>query len=447
MGLRELVLDGAFAPGERVPEIELADRLGVSRTPLRLALSALAYEGLLEPRTGGGFVVRSFTPADVSDAIELRGMLKGTAARLAAERLESPSELDQLVASVELLDDVLEDVTPESLVRYVDLNDDYHGTLVGLAKSPTLSRAIAANAALPFAAPGALLTSHASLKRSREILIVAQHQHRVLVDALRARQAPAPRRSPASTLGSRSSTSSSSSRASPISPESVRPSYTSRANDEVRPDQRATRKTVKSPYVSEGRSMTMASGNLQEILDGVSAVELLRNSQVGAYVYPVVAAEFTNWRREQRAWREAAVLFDQSHHMVNLFFKGPDAMKLISDTAINSVENFPVGMAKQYVPTTPGGYVIGDGILFHLEQNEFVFVGRAPAANWLQYHGEAGGYDVEVEKDDRSPMRPSGKKVTRKVWRFQVQGPTRGRCSRRSTVAHSRTSSSSGWAR
>ena len=167
----------------------------------------------------------------------------------------------------------------------------------------------------------------------------------------------------------------------------------------------------------------MAPSNLQEILDGVPAVELLRNSQVGAYVYPVVAAEFTNWRREQRAWRETAVLFDQSHHMVNLFFKGPDALKLISDTAINSVANFPVGMAKQYVPTTPAGYVIGDGILFHLDPDEFVFVGRAPAANWLQYQGETGGYDVEIEKDDRSPMRPSGKQVTRTVWRFQVQGP------------------------
>ena len=69
----------------------------------------------------------------------------------------------------------------------------------------------------------------------------------------------------------------------------------------------------------------MAPKNLQEIIDKTDPVELLRNSQVGAYVYPVVAAEFTNWRREQRAWRDTAVLFDQSHHMVNLFFKGPDA--------------------------------------------------------------------------------------------------------------------------
>ena len=80
-------------------------------------------------------------------------------------------------------------------------------------------------------------------------------------------------------------------------------------------------------------------------------------------------------------------------------------------------------MAKQYVPTTPAGNVIGDGILFHLAEDEFVFVGRAPAANWLEFHGETGGYDVEIEKDDRSPMRPSGKQVTRKVWRFQIQGP------------------------
>ena len=56
----------------------------------------------------------------------------------------------------------------------------------------------------------------------------------------------------------------------------------------------------------------MTPTNLQRILDTTDPVDLLRNSQIGAYVYPVVAAEFTNWRREQRAWRETAVLNDQS---------------------------------------------------------------------------------------------------------------------------------------
>jgi vanillate/3-O-methylgallate O-demethylase len=167
----------------------------------------------------------------------------------------------------------------------------------------------------------------------------------------------------------------------------------------------------------------MVSTNLQQILDSAgSAVEVLRNSQIGAYVYPVVPAEFTNWRREVKAWRQSAVLFDQTHHMVNLLISGPDAMRLISDTAINSVASFPVDTAKQYVPVTPAGYVIGDGILFHEAENELVFVGRAPVANWLRYQAEKG-YDVTVEKDDRSPSRPYGKSVTRKYWRLQIQGP------------------------
>ena len=167
----------------------------------------------------------------------------------------------------------------------------------------------------------------------------------------------------------------------------------------------------------------MTPTNLQQIIDATDPVELLRNSQIGAYVYPVVAAEFTNWRREQRAWRETVVLYDQSHHMVNLMLRGPGAIELITATAINSTANFPVGMAKQYVPTTPAGFVIGDGILFREEEESFTFVGRAPASNWLRFHAETGGYDVEVELDDRSPMRPMGKQVTRKLWRFQVQGP------------------------
>ncbi len=89
---------------------------------------------------------------------------------------------------------------------------------------------------------------------------------------------------------------------------------------------------------------------------------MLRNSRLGAYVYPVVAPEFSNWRDEQRAWRETAVLFDQSHHMVDLFIEGPDARALLSRLAINSFEGFTVDKAKQFVPCDYDGHVIGDGI-------------------------------------------------------------------------------------
>jgi vanillate/3-O-methylgallate O-demethylase len=169
----------------------------------------------------------------------------------------------------------------------------------------------------------------------------------------------------------------------------------------------------------------MAAQSLQDVLNNAgNTVKMLRNSQLGAYVYPVVAPEFHNWRDEQWAWQHSAVLFDQSHHMVNLYIRGKDALKLLSDTMINSTKGWAVDKAKQYVPTTPYGHVIGDGIIFWLAEHEFCYVGRAPASNWLRYHAATGGYDVQVELDDRSPMRPMGKPVTRSVWRFQIQGPS-----------------------
>ena len=168
----------------------------------------------------------------------------------------------------------------------------------------------------------------------------------------------------------------------------------------------------------------MSARNLEEILAAAgNTVKMLRNSQLGAYVYPVVASEFSNWRSEQWAWQHSAVLFDQTHHMVNLYLRGKDTIKLLSDTAVNSMQGFTPNKAKQYVPTTPYGHVIGDGIVFYLAPEEFVYVGRAPASNWLRFHATTGGYDVKVELDDRSPMRPMGKPVTRSVWRFQIQGP------------------------
>ncbi|MEV6012817.1 aminomethyl transferase family protein [Streptomyces sp. NPDC051976] len=167
----------------------------------------------------------------------------------------------------------------------------------------------------------------------------------------------------------------------------------------------------------------MSAKNLQQVLDQAgSTVELLRNSQLGTYIYPVVPSEFTNFRREVTAWTKTAVLFDQSHHMVNLFISGPDALKLISDTGINSVASFQVNSAKQFVPVSPEGGVIGDGILFREAEAEFTYVGRAPVANWLAFQAEQG-YDVELRMDARSPSRPYGKQVTRDLWRFQIQGP------------------------
>ena len=168
----------------------------------------------------------------------------------------------------------------------------------------------------------------------------------------------------------------------------------------------------------------MAYKNLEEALQAAgNPVKMLRNSQIGAYVYPVVAPEFTNWRDEQRAWRETCVLFDQSHHMVNLFVQGRDALKLLSHLGTNSFKNFSVNKAKQFAPCNYDGYVIGDGILFYLAENDFVFVGRNPTANWIQFHAQTGGYDVKTEYDDRSPSRPMGKPVVRKFYRYQIQGP------------------------
>jgi len=168
----------------------------------------------------------------------------------------------------------------------------------------------------------------------------------------------------------------------------------------------------------------MPEKSLEDLLEAVgNPVSLLRHSQIGAYVYPVVPAEYSNWRDEQRAWRETAVLFDQSHHMVNVDVEGPDALKMLSYLATNSFANFPVNRAKQFAPCSYDGYVIGDGILFHLEGNRLVFVGRAPAANWIQFHGETGGYKVTIQKDDRSPSNPKGKAVMRTCYRYQIQGP------------------------
>ena len=164
----------------------------------------------------------------------------------------------------------------------------------------------------------------------------------------------------------------------------------------------------------------MSHKNLEELLQASgSPVEMLRNSQIGPYAFPVVRQEFTNWRDEQRAWRETCALFDQSHHMTDLHVHGPDALTLFSALAVNSLEHFRVGQAKQFVACNYDGYVIGDAILFYLDERTFTLVGRPPAANWVQYRAETGGYAVSVERDERSAVNQG----RRQSYRYQVQGP------------------------
>ena len=166
----------------------------------------------------------------------------------------------------------------------------------------------------------------------------------------------------------------------------------------------------------------MSYQNLQEALESArSPVEMLRNSQIGPYAFPVVPSEFTNWRDEQRSWRETCALFDQSHHMTDLYLEGPDALKLIASLGVNTFNNFRVDTAKQFVACNYDGYVIGDAILFHLGPASFVFVGRPPALNWVEYHLAVGKYDAKAERDERSFVNRTG---GRRVYRYQVPART-----------------------
>ena len=164
----------------------------------------------------------------------------------------------------------------------------------------------------------------------------------------------------------------------------------------------------------------MSTQTLDDLLRASgNPVTLLRNSQIGPYAFPVVRSEFTNWRDEQRAWRETCALFDQSHHMTDLYVEGPDALRVFSDLGVNSFKTFKINQAKQFIACNNEGFVIGDAILFYLEANRFNLVGRPPAANWVQYNAESGKYNVSVERDESSAVNQG----RRRTFLYLVQGP------------------------
>jgi len=188
--MREMIVRGEFRPGERIREIPLSERLGVSRTPLRLVLDRLASEGLLEARPTVGFVVREFTIQDILDAIELRGVLEGTAARLAAERLQSDDELAPMresIADTEALLRLPLDAI-ETLGRYGPLNARYHACLLDLARSNMLRRALERVLVLPFASPNAFVAAEPESEDWRETMLISLSHHRAITEAIAARE-------------------------------------------------------------------------------------------------------------------------------------------------------------------------------------------------------------------------------------------------------------------
>ncbi len=150
------------------------------------------------------------------------------------------------------------------------------------------------------------------------------------------------------------------------------------------------------------------------------AVEFLRNAQARPHTFPV-RPEFSNWRSEQTSWRESCALLDQSHHMTDLFLRGPDALGLLERLAVNSFANFAPGKAKQYVAVNADGFIIGDAILFHLPDGSFDLVGHPMVLDWVQFHAISEGLDIELERDENSIVRTDGPP---KQYRFELQGPT-----------------------
>jgi GntR family transcriptional regulator of vanillate catabolism len=187
LGLREMLLRGEFWPGQRIAEIPLSEKLGVSRTPLRLAFERLEHEGLVQALPRSGFTASEFSLSDIWDAIETRGVLEGAAARLAAERLRHPSQLDPLRKLNRTMEEIAE-INVDSFTRYLDLNYAFHLAMIDLANNQMLRRAIEQVYKFPFASPSSRVLFHKSLPGSNMIRPIAEEHHRAIVISIERRQ-------------------------------------------------------------------------------------------------------------------------------------------------------------------------------------------------------------------------------------------------------------------
>jgi GntR family transcriptional regulator of vanillate catabolism len=190
LALRDLILSGELKPGDRISELSIVERLGMSRTPIRMALVRLEEEGFLEAIPSGGFAIKAFSERDIYDAIELRGTLEGFAVRIAAERGVQGSVLAALKDNLAQFDDLVARPTlsVDDFSEYVEINAQFHALLIRAADSPVLARQIERAVNLPFASPSGFVMVQAMLPEARRILIIAQDHHHCVTRAIEARE-------------------------------------------------------------------------------------------------------------------------------------------------------------------------------------------------------------------------------------------------------------------
>jgi GntR family transcriptional regulator of vanillate catabolism len=184
--LRELIVGGGLKPGLRIAELALVERLAASRTPIRMALVRLEEEGLLESLPGGGFAVKDFSEHDIHDAIELRGTVEGLAARLAAERGISAVQRAEARDCIERIDELLalRELSEQSFGGYVRQNERFHALLAEMSGSDLVQRQLARAKTLPFASPNSFVMARSTGAGARDMLVVAQQQHRGVLEAI-----------------------------------------------------------------------------------------------------------------------------------------------------------------------------------------------------------------------------------------------------------------------
>lgn len=184
--LRDLILKGAFAPGERLAEIPLADRLQSSRTPVRLALASLEHEGLIEPSPSGGYQMRRFTAQEVDDAIRVRGLLEGFAARTLAETGAPRQLIRELHDCLDEGDKTVNKETMEldDYAAYVEMNDRFHQLIMEGCGNVALKRVIEMLNGQPFAAPSTMLPMQSSMEEGHQWMRQAHRTHHAIVQAI-----------------------------------------------------------------------------------------------------------------------------------------------------------------------------------------------------------------------------------------------------------------------